>query len=148
MTARKDQPIASYTPKPRPEPRKKRSKLPEGIARFRIISVEGPTVTPNGADQYELKVKPIKYNDGTIVDQDQLDNAPEINYRLYDSDKAQPITLEFLVEKVGIAFEGRSMQQMMDEAVGGEFDGQLIHDTNASTGKTYLQVGKTFLIRQ
>lgn len=149
MTARKDQPITEYSPKPRPEKRAKRNKLPEGIVRWRIVSVEGPTTTKNGADQYDLSVKPLQYNDENAakVTEEMMANAPTIGMRLYDSEKARPITLEFLVEKVGIATEGRSMQQMMDEAVGGEFDGQLIHETNKNSGKTYIGVGKTFFIR-
>lgn len=139
-----------------PEPRKaKANRLPPGTYQMRAESVEGPEVTASGTKVYTMYAKPIKANkvDGNVTPE-MLAAAPKLRYKFFDAPlkegktmSATDVSQKTLDAGLGVAREGRSLQDQLTEVEGSTFDAVIEHDTpttGKSAGKTFLKISRIF----
>jgi hypothetical protein len=122
--------------------------LPVGTYDFRIKKLDNVKSSQKKTDGIEFACEAYAANDD--VDQEMLvasGGLPrELNLTFWITADSANMVKEFLTDKCGMDGTGKTLRQLLAEAVNQSFRGVVVHGTSSKSGRTYAQIDQTLKI--
>lgn len=126
---------------------KARPPIPVGTYDFRIKSLENVISSQKKTPGIEFKVVPFEA--GADVDQELLEDSDflkrEIGHTFWITPDSASMIKDFLIDHCGINGSGKTLRQLLAEAVDSTFRGVVTHGTSKA-GRPYAEITTTMRI--